>query len=63
MVYIVAHLIITIAVIAAYIYTVAIGQPSETLKMAIVVIIGFWFGATGDKVRKQVLEAEKKKDV
>jgi hypothetical protein len=43
----VAHLVITLAVIAAYLITLWMGKPDEALKIAIPVIIGYWFGAMG----------------
>jgi hypothetical protein len=46
---IVAHLIITLAVIGAYILTLYLGKPDEIFKVAIPVIIGYWFGAMGSK--------------
>jgi carbon starvation protein CstA len=42
-----AHLIITLAVIAAYLITLWIGKPDDIFKVAIPVIIGYWFGAMG----------------
>ena len=42
-----AHLIITIAIIAVYSYTIATGQGDETLKTILTVIIGYWFGSMG----------------
>lgn len=54
MLYIVAHLIITIAILAGYVYSIFNGQPDETLQTALVVIIGYWFGMTGDKVRNKI---------
>jgi flagellar basal body-associated protein FliL len=42
-----AHLVITLAVIAAYLITLWMGKPDEALKIAIPVIIGYWFGAMG----------------
>lgn len=44
---IVAHLIITIAVIVAYLITLYLGKPDDVFKIAIPVIIGYWFGAMG----------------
>jgi carbon starvation protein CstA len=42
-----AHLVITMAVIAAYLITLWLGKPDDTFKIAIPVIIGYWFGAMG----------------
>lgn len=60
MIYVVAHLIITVAILAAYVYSVAVGAPDETLKLALTVIVGYWFGATGDKMRKAVFNKGEK---
>jgi hypothetical protein len=57
-IYVVAHLIITVAIIAAYVYTLAVGTPDETLKMALIAIIGYWFGALG---KDNIKEFGKKK--
>lgn len=46
-IYVVAHLIITLAIIGAYLYSLAQGAGDETLKMALIAIIGYWFGALG----------------
>jgi hypothetical protein len=42
-----AHLIITLAIIAIYAFTVASGHGDETLKTVLTVIIGYWFGSMG----------------
>lgn len=44
---IVAHLVITITVIVAYLITLYLGKPDDVFKIAIPVIIGYWFGAMG----------------
>jgi hypothetical protein len=49
----VAHLVITLAVIAAYLITLWMGKPDEALKIAIPVIIGYWFGAMGANTLKR----------
>lgn len=54
MLYVVAHLIITVAILAGYVYSIIMGAPDETLQTALVVIVGYWFGMTGDKVRNKV---------
>ena len=51
-----AHLLITLAVIGAYLYTFYVGKPDEALKTAITIIIGYWFGAMGT----QALRSNKK---
>jgi hypothetical protein len=45
---IVAHLVITLAVIVAYLFTLYLGKPDDVFKIAIPVIIGYWFGAMGN---------------
>lgn len=49
--YVVAHLIITLAVIGGYIYSYYTGHPDEALKGSLFVIIGYWFGSVGDKMK------------
>ena len=50
--YLMSHLIITLAFIGVYLYTTMIGAPDETIKTVITVIVGYWFGAMGsDKVK------------
>ncbi len=44
---IMAHLLITLAVILSYGYTVAIGKPDTTLQNLLLLCGGFWFGAMG----------------
>lgn len=44
-----SHMVITLAVIGAYLYTFHKGQPDEALKTAITIIIGYWFGAMGSQ--------------
>ena len=46
------HLVITICVIAAYLYTVAIGRPDETLQSMALLAAGFWFGAASGGAQK-----------
>jgi len=42
-----AHLIITLTILAIYAYTLHSGQGDETLKTVLTVIIGYWFGSMG----------------
>jgi hypothetical protein len=42
-----SHLIITLAIIGVYAYTLVTGQGDETLKTILMVIIGYWFGSMG----------------
>lgn len=42
-----SHLIITIAIISVYAYTLVSGVGDETLKTILTVIIGYWFGSMG----------------
>jgi hypothetical protein len=48
-----AHLVITLSVIAAYLITLAMGKPDDVFKIAIPVIIGYWFGAMGANTFKK----------
>lgn len=43
----VSHLIITLAIIGVYCYTLITGQGDETLKTILTVIVGYWFGSMG----------------
>jgi TctA family transporter len=50
--YLMAHLLITLVVIGGYIYSMHNGQPDETLKGMVILIMGYWFGAVGmDKIK------------
>lgn len=42
-----SHLIITLAIICVYCYTLVTGQGDETLKTILTVIVGYWFGSMG----------------
>jgi uncharacterized membrane protein YfcA len=44
-----SHLIVTLAVIGAYMFTLYKGTPDEALRTALTMIIGYWFGAMGSK--------------
>lgn len=44
---IVSHLIITLAFIGVYAYTLVTGQVDDTLRTILTVIVGYWFGAMG----------------
>lgn len=59
-IYLMAHLLITLAVITVYlvIYLVT-GESDQTLKMALVVIIGYWFGAMGKGTGPQLMTTDK----
>lgn len=52
--YLMAHLIITLAILGAYIYSTSLGLADETLKNLLLIIGGYWFGAMGaNKVFKK----------
>jgi hypothetical protein len=55
-----AHLVITLVIIGAYLFTLWIGKPDEIFKVAIPVIIGYWFGAMGANALTKKKEEEKK---
>ena len=42
-----SHLVITLAIILIYGYTLFTGVGDETLKTVLTVIIGYWFGSMG----------------
>ena len=42
-----SHLIITLAVLLVYVYTLYTGADDETLKTVLTVIVGYWFGSMG----------------
>ncbi len=42
-----SHLVITLAVLIVYAYTLYTGVGDETLKTVLTVIIGYWFGSMG----------------
>ena len=42
-----SHLIITIAIIGVYAYTLLTGKGDATLQTILTVIIGYWFGSMG----------------
>lgn len=52
---IVAHLLITLAIIGGYLITYwHTGHPDETFKFGIATILGYWFGAIGyDKLKSK----------
>ena len=50
--YLMSHLIITLAIIAVYCYTLMSGQGDDTLKTILTVIVGYWFGSMGVNVIK-----------
>lgn len=42
-----AHLLISLCVLFAYLYTVVKGTPDTTLQNLLLIIGGYWFGAMG----------------
>lgn len=57
--YLVAHLSITLVVIGAYVFLKASGHDDQTLESLILIIGGWWFGAMG---KSTISETLKKKD-
>lgn len=58
---IMAHLLITLAFIGVYAYTLATGQQDETLRTILTVIVGYWFGAMGkEQIKKRKNEEWRK---
>jgi hypothetical protein len=50
--YLVAHLIITLGILGVYLYSLTTGHPDETSKVLLYTIVGYWFGAVGmDKIK------------
>jgi hypothetical protein len=57
-----SHLIITLAVIAIYAYTLHTGNGDETLKTILTVIVGYWFGSMGSNAIRAKKQEETKKE-
>lgn len=60
-----AHLIITLAFIGIYGYSLFSGHEDDTLRTILTVIVGYWFGAMGnDAIKQRVVKknAEKEED-
>lgn len=56
-----SHLIITLAILAIYAYTLYTGTGDETLKTILTVIVGYWFGSMGaNAIRKPGNEQQTK---
>lgn len=58
-----AHLIITLAFIAVYTYTLFTGQDDDTLRTILTVIVGYWFGALGKDAIKRPLRKDETHDI
>lgn len=54
-----AHLVITLALFALYGVTIVMDRPEPTLQNAILIAIGFWFGAAGGAKLKDALAKRK----
>jgi uncharacterized membrane protein YfcA len=54
-----SHLIITLAIIGIYGYTLFTGHGDETLKTALMLILGYWFGAMGANTIKKKDDTKK----
>lgn len=48
-----SHLLITLAIIVVYAYTLISGNQDETLKTVLTVIVGYWFGSMGGQAIKR----------
>lgn len=63
--YLMAHLIITLAFIVVYAVFAYIGQPLTTIENMLLVIVGYWFGAMGKeqmmKKQEELIEEKQKK--
>jgi uncharacterized membrane protein HdeD (DUF308 family) len=50
--YLVAHLLITLGILGVYLYSLTTGHPDETSKVLLYTIVGYWFGAVGiDRIK------------
>lgn len=56
---ILAHLLISLAVLILYGYTVAIGKPDTTLQNLLLIIGGWWFGAMGKSKVTDIMNKRK----
>lgn len=54
-----AHLIVTISLIALYGMTIILDKPEPTLQNALLIAIGFWFGAAGGVKVKDAISKRK----
>lgn len=54
-----SHLIITLAIITVYAYTLISGNGDETLKTILTVIVGYWFGSMGANAIKSNVNSNK----
>lgn len=54
-----SHLLITLAFIGVYLYTLATGQEDETLRTILTVIVGYWFGAMGKEAIRPTTRVDK----
>lgn len=54
-----AHLLITLCILGAYVYTLHIGAPDETLKNLLLLIGGYWFGVMGKNKIDSVIQKRK----
>lgn len=51
-----SHLVITLAILGIYAYSMVSGLQDDTLKTILTVIIGYWFGAMGnDAIKEKIL--------
>jgi hypothetical protein len=57
-----SHLIITLAILSIYAYTLHTGQADDTLKTILTVIIGYWFGSMGATALRGKSDSNKKDD-
>lgn len=48
-----SHLLITLAIIVVYAYTLISGNQDDTLKTVLTVIVGYWFGSMGGQMIKK----------
>lgn len=58
----VAHLIITLALLILYGVTLIMDRPDTTLQNALLLALGFWFGSIGGSKIKEALTGKRKDD-
>jgi hypothetical protein len=55
--YLMSHVIITLALIMVYAYTIHLGLPDQTLQNILLIMAGYWFGAMGmDKIKGKAVK-------
>lgn len=50
------HMVLSVLILAGYIYTIAIGKPDETLRNILMMTGGYWFGVAGSQLFKKTIQ-------